>query len=39
MTEQMDEEFHHRLLAMVESMPAFPESVHHVSRLGRMMAN
>ncbi len=33
MTEHMDEEFHRRLLAMVESMPAFPESVHQIDTL------
>lgn len=30
MTAHVDDEFHHRLLAMVESMPAFPESVHQI---------
>jgi len=30
MTAYVDDEFHHRLLAMVESMPAFPESVHQI---------
>ncbi len=30
MTVYMDEEFHRRLSTMVESMPAFPESVHQI---------